>query len=367
MSCWFTRRRGACRAVGRIGFITALFYATFCVYISGVNWIGIVDPLATVFYLLSVLFWWSFLEKESARDYWLAFGAFVLSLLSKQTAVTIPVVLFLLDRWFAGKSISIIDLVRRYIWFGIAAIIFVMVQATAPTTSTFTSVFGWQLGTTMPWILFQYLVLFFFPWGLFPSIDLNPTDVGTPFTYVWFLLCAIIFLVALWRTRSRVLVFLAIFTLMTLIPVLPFPFLEHRYLYLPIISSAILFAFAFHKLFARFSIYRWFAPGAALGFALIAFANGMWLDKSASAAAEWARQLRVPYRDIERQHATFPQNTLLYFIDPITPTTGGLSGMFFMRYGREVHVRNWTEYARLRDHNAAFVYIPMLTANRAKS
>lgn len=338
------------------GFVAALFYATFGVYISGVNWIGIVDPLATVFYLLSIWFWWSFLAKENMRDYWLAFGGFILSLLSKQTAVTIPVTLFLLDRWFAGKSLSINDWGRRYIWFGVAAIIFVLVQATAPTTSTFTSVFGWQLGATMLWILFQYLVLFFFPWGLFPSIDLNPTEVGTPLTYAWFLLCAIIFLVALWRTRSRVLLFLAIFTLMTLIPVLPFPFLEHRYLYLPIIASAILFALAFQKLSTRFKTSRWFAPGAALGFALLAFANGVWLEASAIGAAEWARQLRVPFRDIERQHATFPQNTLLYFIDPITPTTGGLSGMFFMRYGRDVHVRNWTEYARLRDHNAAFVY-----------
>lgn len=339
-----------------IGFVAALFYATFGVYISGVNWIGIVDPLATVFYLLSIWFWWSFLEKENARDYWLAFGAFVLSLLSKQTAVTIPVALFLLDRWFAGKLISILDLVRRYIWFGVAAILFVLVQATAPTTGTFTSVFGWQLGATMLWILFQYLVLFFFPWGLYPSIDLNPTDVGTPLTYVWFSLCALIFLVAVWRTRSRVLLFLAIFTLMTLMPVLPFPFLEHRYLYLPIIASAILFALVFQKLFARLKTRRWFAPGAALGFALVACANGVWLEASAMGAAEWARQLRVPFRDIERQHAAFPQKTLLYFIDPITPTTGGLSGMFFMRYGRDVYVRNWSEYARLRDYNAAFVY-----------
>ena len=46
----------------------------------------------------------------------------------------------------------------------------------------------------------------------------------------------------------------------------------------------------------------------------------------------------------------------MYFIDPITPTTGGLSGMFFLRYGRDITVRNWTEYARLRDHNVSYVY-----------
>jgi hypothetical protein len=66
--------------------------------------------------------------------------------------------------------------------------------------------------------------------------------------------------------------------------------------------------------------------------------------------------LRVPFRDIERQHASFPEDTLLYFIDPITPTTGGLSGMFFMRYGPDITVKNWTDYAGLREHNAAYIY-----------
>jgi len=340
----------------RSGFVSALFYATFTVYISGVNWIGIVDPLATIFYLLSIWFWWTYLGKENARDYWLAFGAFVLSLMSKQIAVTVPIIMFLLDRWLVGKPIPFSELVRRYLWFAIGAVAFVVIQIFAPTTSTFTGVFGWQLGATMLWVLFQYLVLYFFPWGPFPSIDLNPTDVGTPFTYVWFTLCIFVFVLALWRTRSRVLLLLAIFTFITLIPVLPFPFLEHRYLYLPIMASAILFALVFHQIYKRWNQRAGFVPLTALGFTLLAFANGFWLNDSAIAAAEWARQLRVPFRDIERQHATFPKDTLLYFIDPITPTTGGLSGMFFMRYGRDVHVRNWTEYARLRDHNAAYVY-----------
>ena len=73
-------------------------------------------------------------------------------------------------------------------------------------------------------------------------------------------------------------------------------------------------------------------------------------------AAEWARQLRVPFHDIELWHPTFPQNTLLYFIDPITPTTGGLSGMSMVRYGAGVWVKNWTEYADFRQYNTAYVY-----------
>jgi len=143
---------------------------------------------------------------------------------------------------------------------------------------------------------------------------------------------------------------------LNLLPVLPFPFLEHRYTYLPIMASAILFALVLARTHARAGQRAWFAPACALGLALLAFGNGLALNASALSAAEWARQLRVPFRDIERQHATLPPETLLYFIDPITPTTGGLGGMFFLRYGRDITVKNWTEYARLREHNAAFVY-----------
>ena len=39
-----------------IGFASAFFYATFSVYPSGINWVGIVDPLATIFYLLAMWF-----------------------------------------------------------------------------------------------------------------------------------------------------------------------------------------------------------------------------------------------------------------------------------------------------------------------
>ena len=84
--------------------------------------------------------------------------------------------------------------------------------------------------------------------------------------------------------------------------------------------------------------------------------DGLAVNASALDAAEWARQLRVPFRDIERQHASYPDDTLLYFVDPITPTTGGLGGMFFMRYGRGVTVKNWTDHAGLNNHNASYIY-----------
>ena len=341
-----------------IGLASALFYATFSVYVSGINWIGIVDPLTAVFYLLSIWFWWTYLEKEDWQHYALALGAFVLALLSKQVSVTIPIVLFLAEWWLLGKPLlrSIPRAVRRYGPFAVIAIAFTLVQYTTQSTHTFAGVFGWQVGATMAFILVQYLVLFFFPWGVFPSLDINQVEAGDVVTYTWLVVALLIFVLVMWHKRSRVLLFLSAFTLLNLFPVLPFPFIEHRYLYIPIFSAAIILALLFYQARLRFAEQHWFAPMSSAGLALLLLGTGLAVNDSALSAAEWARQLRVPFRDIERQHATFPPDTLLYFIDPITPTQGGLSGMFFLRYGREISVKNWTAYAGLHAHNATYVY-----------
>ncbi len=340
----------------RLGLLSGLFFATFPVYASGVNWIGIVDPLTTVFYLLGIWFWWSYLEKPNWRDYALTLAMFILALLGKQVSLTLPLVLFLVEWWIKRRAVSIPGVVRRYALFAVPALVFAAVQYTTQSTHTFVSVFGWQLGATMAFILAQYLVLFFFPWGVFPSIDMNVVQVGDVLSYTWAAVGIVALAFAAFKTRSRVLLFLGAFALLNLVPVLPFPFIEHRYLYLPILSAATILALVFEQ--ARAIVGGWGRLSVAFsaGLALLAFGSGLAVNASALDAAEWARQLRVPYRDIERTHASYPEDSLLYFIDPITPTTGGLSGMFFVRYGRGVAVRNWTEPAGLREHNASYIY-----------
>ncbi len=333
-----------------VGFLAAFFYATFTVYISGVNWSAIVEPLLGIFYLLSFWFWWAYLEKKNRSDYLFALGAMILALMSKQTALTIPVVCFLADRLLMREKISLIDLARRYVPFAIVVIFFAALQYIAPSTSTFTGWFGWQVGPAMAAILWEYCVLLLVPWGVFPSIDVNPVSVGELWSYAWTIVALAVLAFVTWRQRNRWFIFLGIFSFITLVPVLPFPFLEHRYVYLPIISIAIILGL----LFARAK--NLFAIVAPILLALLAIGNGVLLDDSAATAADWTRALRVPFRDIERQNPTFPADTLLYFIDPITPTEGGLSGMFFLRYGKDVTVRNWSQYAGLREHNAAYVY-----------
>jgi hypothetical protein len=339
-----------------LGFTSAFFYATFTVYISGVNWAAIVEPLLGVPYLLSIWFWWGYLEKENRRDYVLALIALILALMAKQTAVTIPIVFFLIDRLIVRQPLGLVALIRRYAIFVLTTGFFVFLQYSAQSTYTFAGTFGWKPTPEMVRIFWEYLVLLFVPWGSFPSIDVNPPTVGEPLSYAWVVSVLLLLIGFGILKRSRPLLVLSAFTTLTLLPVLPFPFLEHRYVYLPIISVAIILGWLLDHTRARWSQYRGAIFSAALVLALIAFGNGLALVDSVAAAAEWTRQLRVPFRDIERRNPTFPPDTLLYFIDPITPTEGGLSGMFFLRYGKDITVRNWTQYAGLREHNAAWVY-----------
>jgi hypothetical protein len=340
----------------RMGFFSALFFATFPVYASGVNWIGIVDPLTTIFYLLGIWFWWTYLEKQDWLHYALALFAFVLALLSKQVSLTLPIVFFLIETWVKQEHFSIGRTAQRYAPFAVVAIVFALVQYGTQSTHTFAGVFGWQLSTTMAFILIQYLVLFFFPWGVFPSLDLNLVQAGDAFSYAWAAIAILVLAYVTWRKRSRILLFLGAVALLNLLPVLPFPFIEHRYLYLPILSAAIILALVVEQARPLIHGRAWLAVASSAGLGLLALGSGLAVNASAIDAAEWARQLRVPFRDIERLHSTFPDDTLLYFIDPITPTTGGLSGMSFARYGRGVTVRNWTEPVDLRGHNASYVY-----------
>ena len=129
--------------------VAAFFFATFPVYASGINWIGIVDPLAALFYLLSVWFWWIYLETQNRVYYVLAFAAFVLALFSKQISVTIPLVLFLAQWWLARERPSLRQIILRYGPFLAGAFVFTVVQYLTQSTHTFAGVFGWQFGATM--------------------------------------------------------------------------------------------------------------------------------------------------------------------------------------------------------------------------
>ncbi len=95
-----------------VALFTALTFAIHPMHVESVAWITErKDVLYTFFYFVSLLLYFKYKTTEQKRYYWLSLGAFILSLLSKSAAVTLPLVLLAIE-WYKQKHInknSIVD------------------------------------------------------------------------------------------------------------------------------------------------------------------------------------------------------------------------------------------------------------------
>ncbi len=82
-----------------VAFITGLLFGIHPLHVESVAWISErKDVLYTFFYIISLICYLSYLEKKSERKYYLfTLFFFLLSILSKPMAVTLPLVLFTMD------------------------------------------------------------------------------------------------------------------------------------------------------------------------------------------------------------------------------------------------------------------------------
>mgnify|MGYP001573995628 FL=1 len=88
----------------RASLLVAYLFLAHPLHVESAGWIAErKDVLCSMFYLLSILAYLRFAAQPCARRYALVIFAFVLALLSKPMAVTLPVVLLLLDFWPLGR------------------------------------------------------------------------------------------------------------------------------------------------------------------------------------------------------------------------------------------------------------------------
>lgn len=91
--------------------LVAFVFALHPMHVESVTWISErKDMLYLVFYLAAAIFYLKYIHKNSARNYLIALGFFVLSLLSKTIAVSLPLLLLILD-WYFGRSLA-----SRRVW-----------------------------------------------------------------------------------------------------------------------------------------------------------------------------------------------------------------------------------------------------------
>jgi hypothetical protein len=83
---------------------TGLLFGLHPVHVESVAWVSErKDVLCALFFLLSLLSYLSYVSSNTQKTYLLSLGFFVLALLSKPMAVTLPVVLLILDWYPYGR------------------------------------------------------------------------------------------------------------------------------------------------------------------------------------------------------------------------------------------------------------------------
>jgi len=332
----------------RAAFIAALFYATTFVPSLAIFWHAVVDPLAGFFYLATILAWIAYLDTGRQRDWALTFGAYLPALLSKEIAIFLPLILFLIAWWFFGRTPRRADF-ARYAPFVIAWIPYLYLVYQVQSHGEFVGQFGFQIGPRMFFNIVPYLAVLAFPF----TSDL-PTQ---PVFYFWLAITAVTYLGVMLYKKSAALALLGIVAILNVLPLTGFPleFFNTRYLYLSLILPAIILGWLVDALGRS---RRAVGLIASVLIALLIYANGAGVADAAASLAEYTRQLRVPFRDIATQHSSFPDNSLLYFVySPKTPLID-LQGLFLTRFGTGLKVSGTEDAApaRLRDYARAYVY-----------
>ena len=338
----------------RGGFIGALIYAVLPTYTLSVFWLGVPDPLVSVFFLLTLWLWIDYLEKGGALQFALTFAAFVATWLTKEIAVFLPIILVLIDRWLIAKPVPWRAWVKRnapFFAFALIALLLGWNGVVLRLTGVDTGQADWrQLATN----LMYYLTGLAFPW----SND-------SPVKYVILGGLILLFVYAILTRRFPVLL-LGIFGILTLIPNLNFVGVSNRHLYLSLMASitglGLLIEAAWNWLGARVrdprgkSVLR---AAFVLGLGALTLWQSWTTADSATNFSSLARQARLQFRPIYQQHSAFAPDTLLYFVEPPF-TSYNVSGLMFLRYGANVRVKanDVAEYVDLRQSAKAYVFYP---------
>ncbi|HEX7500896.1 MAG TPA: tetratricopeptide repeat protein, partial [Polyangia bacterium] len=97
----FARAQGACDSRSLLAAAVAgLIFAVHPLHVESVAWVSErKDVLCGVFYVLALLFYLRFVEHRKTAEYLACLGAFALALLAKPIAVSLPLVLLILDAY----------------------------------------------------------------------------------------------------------------------------------------------------------------------------------------------------------------------------------------------------------------------------
>lgn len=228
-----------------VALLVALLFGIHPMHVESVAWISErKDVLFTCFFLLSMLAYLRYTETNALKWWLPAFVFFAISVLSKPAAVTLPVILLLLD-WYLGRSINLKSLLEKLPFFILALVIgYVTVEIQRHTAiGSFESYTIPQRFMFASYGLVMYIVKMFVPWHLSVLHPYPSTTGGLPFIYMLAPALAAILLAAVaWSVkRTKLVAFGFLFYFINVALVLQFlsvgmAIMSERYTYVPYIG-----------------------------------------------------------------------------------------------------------------------------------
>lgn len=244
-----------------ISYLVALFFAFHPYQVEVVSWVSArKDLLLVFFYLLGLIAYLNFLEKQKTKWFLITLFMFLMAVLSKGVAVSFPIVLLLLD--YATNRLSVKSILSKMPFLVIAIVFSVIAFKGQEVTGA--------MGQLSDLSIFQRLALASTNYGTFLQNGILPTKFSGfhplqhnltnqfPVFYYWFIQIVIgVFftLMYLFRNNKKA-IFGLLFFFTTIFPVIQFfpvgmAHYSERYAYLPFVGLFFLLILSLEKIISR--------------------------------------------------------------------------------------------------------------------
>jgi len=247
----------------------ALLFGIHPTHAESVSWIsGVTDPMLALFYVSSALAYRRYLEEKRHRWYLTSLGLYVLALLSKELAITLPAIYLALEyHWHLMQKAPVswhrfcLDFLRRmvpHLIIGLAYLI-IRYEVLGLVDWVNTLMVGtpkWRIYGTIPIVLCFYLKNLFFPFHLSPAYPVHLIASFWSANFLLPVLTLVVALAALWMLHRKFgadAIVASAFLIVPLLPALnlkifhPAYLVQDRYLYLPSIGFCFFLALIWRK------------------------------------------------------------------------------------------------------------------------
>ncbi len=283
-----------------IAVIIALFFGIHPMHVESVTWIsGRKDLIYSLFFLISLIYYQKYISGELRRKYYyISLLMFLLSLLAKSMAVTLPLVLLLMD-FYVNRKFTKKAFIEKIPFFALSIIFGIIAFKGLYSGEPILIAEQYSLSDRFFLIsygLLSYIVMLFYPIKQFgqSAIHYYP-DTNSVFPVEYYIapviLLVVIVLVLIFKRYRKELLFGFLFFLITIsivTQIIPTgeAIISERYTYIPYLGLFFIIAFIYNQLANKIKYKQIFKPiliiilvAMSIGFAMKTWnRNKVWKD-----------------------------------------------------------------------------------------